>query len=88
MFSERWSPLVTLRSISGTVINAPGRKASRGNDVIKAIWFVKAKALQTQGYDSILAEYYDWFLRQLNDSRTAKSRYRERQVPSAYVKEL
>ena len=37
-FSERWSPLVTLRSISGTHINAPGRKASRRTGVISASW--------------------------------------------------
>ena len=37
-FSERWSPLVTLRSISGTHINAPGRKTSRRTGVISASW--------------------------------------------------
>ena len=32
----------------------------------------RLKALQTQGYDWVLAEKYDRVLRELNDSRTAK----------------
>ena len=32
----------------------------------------RPKALQTLGFNWALAEYYDWVLRQLNDSRTRK----------------
>jgi len=33
------------------------------------------KTLQKLGFNWALAEYYDWVLRQLNDSRNAKRRY-------------
>ena len=43
------------------------------------------KALQTQGFNWALAEYYDWVLRQLNDSRQAKGEHGGLPGPNPYV---
>ena len=45
------------------------------------------KALQILGSDCVTEEYYDWVLRELNDSRTGKGAW-GLQRPRSYVKGL
>ena len=45
----------------------------------------RPKALQTQGCDWVLTEYYDRVLRQLDDSRTAKEGHGGLPGPCQYV---